>query len=60
VFYVALFVSLGVVSVVVLGLLALRLWRQVRQFGREVSAAGDRIARASEELQRAAPPSSGR
>lgn len=59
-FYVALFVSLGVVSVVVLGLLALRLWRQVRQFGREVSAAGDRIARASEELQRAAPPSSGR
>jgi hypothetical protein len=60
VFYVALFVSLGVVSIVVLGLLALRLWRQVRRFGREVSAAGDRIARATEELQRAAPPSSGR
>jgi ABC-type transporter Mla subunit MlaD len=56
VFYAVLFVSLGVVSIAVLGLLALRLWRQVRQFGREVSAAGDRIARATEELQRVAPP----
>jgi hypothetical protein len=58
VFYVVLFVSLGVATLVVLGLLTLRLWRQVRQFGRDVSAAGERIARATEELQRAAPPAS--
>jgi hypothetical protein len=56
VFFVVLFTSVGVMSLVVLGLLTLRLWRQVRQFGRDVAAAGDRIARASEELQRVAPP----
>jgi hypothetical protein len=58
VFFVVLFTSVGVVSVVVLGLLALRLWHQVRQFGRDVAAAGDRIARASDELQRVATPAS--
>ena len=57
-FFVVLFTSVGVVSLVVLGLLTLRLWRQVRQFGRDVAAAGDRIARASDELQRVAPPAS--
>jgi hypothetical protein len=58
VFFVVLFTSVGVVSLVVLGLLTLRLWRQVRQFGRDVAAAGERIARASDELQRVAPPAS--
>ena len=59
-FSVVLFVSVGVVSLVVLGLLTLRLWRQVRRFGREVAAAGERISRASDELQRVAPPASQR
>jgi hypothetical protein len=58
VWWVLLAVVLGVVGLVVLGLFTLRLWRQVRQFGRDVAAAGDRIARASDELQRAAPPAS--
>jgi hypothetical protein len=60
VFWLALFVPVGVVSVVVLGLVAWRLWRQVRQFGRDVSAASERISRASEELQRVSPPTTGR
>ena len=59
-FFVVLFTSVGVVSLVVLGLLTLRLWRQVRQFGRDVAAAGERIARAGDELQRVAPPASRR
>jgi heme exporter protein D len=60
VFYVALFVSVGVVSLAVLGALTLRLWRQVRQFGREVAAAGERLARASDALQQASGPPRGR
>jgi hypothetical protein len=44
------------VSIAVLGLLTWRLWRQVRQFGRDVAAAGERIGRAAEEVQRLAPP----
>jgi hypothetical protein len=56
VFWVALFVPVGVVSIAVLGLLTWRLWRQVRQFGRDVAAAGERIGRAAEEVQRLAPP----
>lgn len=59
-FWVALFVPVGLVSVAVLGLVAWRLWRQVRQLGRDVSAASERISRASEELQRISPPASGR
>ena len=59
-FYVALFVSVGVVSLVLLGALTLRLWRQVRQFGREVAAAGERLARASDALQQASGPPRGR
>lgn len=54
-FWVALFVPLGVVSVAVLGFFTFRLWRQVRQFGRDVAAAGDRINQASAEIQRVAP-----
>ena len=59
-FWVALFVPVGLVSVVLLGLVTWRLWRQVRQLGRDVSAAGERINRASEELQRISPPATGR
>jgi hypothetical protein len=60
VFWVALFVPVGVASIVFLGLMTWRLWRQVRQFSRDVTAAGERISRASEELQRISPPASGR
>ena len=49
-------VLLGAAGIVVLGLLTLRLWRQVRQVGREVAAAGARIAAANDELARARPP----
>lgn len=59
-FWVALFVPVGLVSVALLGLVTWRLWRQVRQLGRDVSAASERINRASEELQRISPPASGR
>ena len=48
-------VLLGAVGMAVLGLLTVRLYRQVRQLGREVSAAGARIATITEEMQRAAP-----
>ena len=54
-FWVALFVPLGIVSMAVLGMITWRLWRQVRQFGRDVAAAGERINRASEALQRVSP-----
>lgn len=59
-FWVALFVPVGLVSVALLGLVTWRLWRQVRQLGRDVSAASERINRASEELQRISPPATGR
>jgi hypothetical protein len=48
-------VLLGAAGIVVLGLLTLRLWRQVRQLGRDVAAAGARVAAANDELSRAAP-----
>jgi len=48
-------VLLGAVGIAVLGALTIRLYRQVRQLGREVSAAGARIATITEEMQRAAP-----
>ena len=49
--WVVLYVALGVLSIAVLGLLTLRLWRQVRQLGRDVSAAGDRINSAMTEIE---------
>ena len=48
-------VLLGAVGIAVLGLLTVRLYRQVRQLGRDVSAAGARVAAITEEMQRAAP-----
>ncbi|MDQ1684670.1 MAG: hypothetical protein QOC82_1407 [Frankiaceae bacterium] len=55
-FWVLLFVGLGVLGFGVLAALALRLWRQVRQLGREVTAASARLAAAGDDLQRATPP----
>jgi len=54
-FWVLLFVVLGVAGLGVLAALTVRLWRQVRQLGREVSAASARLAAATEELQRVGP-----
>jgi len=54
-FWVLLFVGLGVLGLGVLAALTVRLWRQVRQLGREVAAASDRLATASDDLARATP-----
>jgi len=48
-------VALAVLGLVILGVLAWRLWRQVRRLGADVSAAGARVAAVSEELARIAP-----
>ena len=48
-------VLLGAAGIAVLTLLTIRLYRQVRRLGRDVSAAGARIATITEEMQRAAP-----
>jgi hypothetical protein len=49
-------VLLLVSGIGVLAAITVRLWRQVRQLGRDVAAAGERLARATDELQRVAPP----
>ncbi len=54
--WIAFYVAIGVAGLAVLALCALRLWRQVRQFGREVSAAGAKIAAVTDELSRITPP----
>ena len=53
--WVVLYVCLGVLSIAVLALLTLRLWRQVRQLGRDVAAAGERINAAMGEMEQIAP-----
>jgi hypothetical protein len=50
-------IALALAGFAALALLGLRLWRQVREFGRVVAAAGDRLAAASDELQRVTPRS---
>lgn len=54
--WIVLWVGVAVLGLVVLGLLTWRLWRQVRQFGRDVAAAGSRIAAVTDELAKVAPP----
>ena len=48
-------VLLGAAGIAVLGALTVRLYRQVRQLGRDVSAASAKIATVTDEMQRAAP-----
>ena len=48
-------VVLGAAGIGVLAALTLRLYRQVRRLGRDVAAAGARIAAVTDELQRASP-----
>ncbi|HWB67643.1 MAG TPA: hypothetical protein VG708_12535 [Mycobacteriales bacterium] len=48
-------IALAVIGLAVLAGLAVRLWRQVRQLGRDVAAAGERISAASDQLNRIPP-----
>jgi hypothetical protein len=50
------YVAIAVAGLALLALLTLRLYRQVRQFARDVGAAGERIAKASEGLDQIEPP----
>ena len=54
--WIAFYVGIAILGLAVLGILTMRLWRQVRDFGREVSAAGAKIAELTDELSRIAPP----
>jgi hypothetical protein len=48
-------VALGVLGIAVLALLTVRLWRQVRGLGRDVAAAGERLAAAADAIGRTDP-----
>jgi hypothetical protein len=48
--WVLFYLGLVVIGLVVLALITVRLWRQVREFAREVSAAGEKIAAMTAEL----------
>ena len=54
--WVFLYVAVGVLSIVVLALLTLRLWRQVRQLGRDVAAAGERVNAVTSQLEQISAP----
>jgi uncharacterized membrane protein len=54
--WIALYVGLAVIGLAVLAVLTVRLWRQVKQFGRDVSAAGAKIAAINEALTTVSPP----
>jgi len=55
VWWVLIGVLLGAVGIGVLAVLTVRLYRQVRRLGRDVAAAGARIAAVTDELERASP-----
>jgi hypothetical protein len=55
VLWIGIDIGLAVLGLLVLAALTFRLWRQVRALGRDVSAAGARIADASDELSKAGP-----
>ncbi|HVS68565.1 MAG TPA: hypothetical protein VHE56_08445 [Mycobacteriales bacterium] len=50
--WVAFYVGMGVLGIAVLGAVAFRLFRQVRSLARDVKAAGERIAAASDQLSK--------
>ncbi len=52
--WVAFYVGIGVVGIAVLGAVGFRLYRQVRQFTRDVKSAGERISALSDQLSREA------
>ncbi|MEK2473319.1 MULTISPECIES: hypothetical protein [Streptomyces] len=49
-------VALGFLGIAVLGVLALRVFAEVRRLAREVGTATERIQRAAQDLERAAVP----
>jgi hypothetical protein len=51
--WIAFYVAIAVLGLGVLALLTFRLYRQVRQFARDVGAAGERISAASASLDQA-------
>jgi hypothetical protein len=53
-FWPMLAVALGFCGIAVLGVLAIRVFLEVRRLGRQVAYASDRINRASEDLELAA------
>ena len=55
-FWVAFYVGIGVLGLAVLTVLTIRLWHQVRDFGRQVGAASTKISELTDELSRVAPP----
>ncbi|MBA0050702.1 hypothetical protein E0L36_07275 [Streptomyces sp. AJS327] len=54
------FLSLAFAGIAVLGVLAVRVGLEVRRFSRAVGDSSERIARAAENLERAAAPLAGR
>ncbi|HVV76862.1 MAG TPA: hypothetical protein VHC43_12570 [Mycobacteriales bacterium] len=50
--WVAFYVGIGVLGIAVLGAVGFRLFTQVRQLARDVKAAGEKIAAASEQLSK--------
>jgi hypothetical protein len=57
VWWIVLWVASAVAGLLILGALTWRLWKQVRDFGREVAAAGAKIAAVSDELAKVTAPS---
>ncbi|WP_432144806.1 hypothetical protein [Streptomyces sp. bgisy084] len=49
-------IALGFAGIAVLGILAIRVFVEVRRLARQVGATSERIQRASEDLERAAVP----
>ncbi|KIZ17678.1 hypothetical protein [Streptomyces natalensis] len=49
-------VALGFLGIAVLGVLAVRVFAEVRRLARQVGVASERIQRAAEDLERAATP----
>jgi hypothetical protein len=56
VFWIVLYVAIAVAGLAVLGVLAFRLWKQVRQFGRDVAAAGAKITAVTDQLANISSP----
>lgn len=55
-FWPMLAIALGFLGLAVLGVLAVRVFTEVRRLGAQVAAASDRIQRAAQDLERAATP----
>ncbi|MFF4602295.1 hypothetical protein ACFY12_05980 [Streptomyces sp. NPDC001339] len=49
-------ITLGFLGIAVLGILAVRVFVEVRRLARQVGAASERIQRAADDLERAAVP----